>query len=74
LANSPASRRNFIKAVGGSALATGIGANIIVPGRARAARKTLKILQWVHFVPAYDAWFNSERIKDWGEKNDTDVS
>jgi multiple sugar transport system substrate-binding protein len=73
LANSPASRRNFIKAVGGSALATGIGANIIVPGRARAARKTLKILQWVHFVPAYDAWFNSERIKDWGEKNDTDV-
>lgn len=73
MANSPASRRNFIKAVGGSALATGIGANIIVPGRARAARKTLKILQWVHFVPAYDAWFNSERIKDWGEKNDTDV-
>jgi multiple sugar transport system substrate-binding protein len=73
LANSPASRRNFIKAVGGSALATGIGANIIIPGRARAARKTLKILQWVHFVPAYDAWFNSERIKDWGEKNDTDV-
>ena len=73
MANSPASRRNFIKAVGGSALATGIGANIIIPGRARAARKTLKILQWVHFVPAYDAWFNSERIKDWGEKNDTDV-
>ena len=67
-------RRHFIKAAGAGALATGIGANIIVPGRARAAKKTLKILQWVHFVPAYDEWFNKKLIKEWGEKNDTEVT
>jgi multiple sugar transport system substrate-binding protein len=66
-------RRQFIKATGAGALATGIGANIIVPGRARAAKKTLKILQWVHFVPAYDEWFNKKLAKEWGEKNDTEV-
>jgi multiple sugar transport system substrate-binding protein len=63
----------FIKAVGAGALATGIGANIMIPQRARAAQKTLKILQWVHFVPAYDEWFNGRYVKEWGEKNDTEV-
>jgi multiple sugar transport system substrate-binding protein len=67
------SRRGFIRAAGGGALATGLGANIIVPGRARAAKK-LKILQWVHFVPAYDEWFNKKYVKEWGEKNDTEVT
>jgi multiple sugar transport system substrate-binding protein len=66
-------RRQFIKATGAGALATGISANIIVPGRAHAAKKTLKILQWVHFVPAYDEWFNKKLAKEWGEKNDTEV-
>ena len=66
-------RRDFIKAVGGGALATGVGANVIIPARAHAAKKTLKILQWVHFVPAYDEWFNRKYIKEWGEKNDTEV-
>lgn len=55
------------------ALATGIGANIIVPGRTRAANKTLRMLQWVHFVPAYDEWFNGTYVKEWGQKNDTQV-
>ena len=68
-----ASRRRFIKAAGAGALATGLGAGIILPERARAARKTLKILHWVHFVPAYDEWFNERYIKEWGEKNDTEV-
>jgi multiple sugar transport system substrate-binding protein len=40
------------------ALAAGVGARIIVPGRASAQQKTLKILQWKHFVPGYDKWFN----------------
>jgi multiple sugar transport system substrate-binding protein len=48
-------------------------ANIIVPTRARAAGKILRILQWVHFVPAYDEWFNGTYIKEWGQKNDTEV-
>jgi multiple sugar transport system substrate-binding protein len=68
------SRRDFIKAAGVGAMATGLGANIIIPGRARAAKKTLKILQWVHFVPAYDEWFNKKYTKEWGEKNDTEVT
>jgi multiple sugar transport system substrate-binding protein len=73
MAGETVSRREFIKATGAGALATGIGANIIVPGRAHAAKKTLKILQWVHFVPAYDEWFNKKYIKEWGQKHDTEV-
>ena len=67
------SRRDFIKAAGSVALVAGVGANIIVPSRARAQQKTLKILQWNHFVPGYDKWFNNEYIKEWGEKNNTNV-
>ncbi|MFQ5898785.1 MAG: ABC transporter substrate-binding protein [Candidatus Methylomirabilia bacterium] len=66
------SRREFIKATGAGAVAAGIGANIIIPGRAHAA-KTLKILQWNHFVPGYDKWFNNTYIKEWGAKNNTEV-
>jgi multiple sugar transport system substrate-binding protein len=68
------SRRDFIKAAGAGALAAGVGPAIIIPGRAHAAKKKLKIIQWVHFVPPYDEWFNKTYIKEWGEKNDTDVS
>ena len=38
------------------------------------ARKTLKILQWSHFIPAYDRWFDGVYTKQWGEKNSTDVT
>ena len=34
----------------------------------------LSILQWVHFVPAYDEWFDKTWIKEWGEKNDVNVT
>jgi multiple sugar transport system substrate-binding protein len=33
----------------------------------------LKILQWSHFVPAYDQWFNNTFAKQWGEKHNTNV-
>ncbi len=65
------SRRRFIKAAGAGALATAFGPYVHIPGR--AAKKTLKILQWNHFVPGYDKWFNETYIKQWGQKNDTDV-
>ena len=65
------SRRNLIKA---GIVAAGVGPAIIIPGRARAAKKTLKILQWVHFVPAFDEWFNHKYIQEWGQKNDTEVT
>jgi multiple sugar transport system substrate-binding protein len=73
MARRSVSRRDFIRAAGTGAVAAGLGANILIPGRARAAKKTLKILHWVHFVPAYDEWFNKKFAKEWGEKNDTDV-
>ena len=34
---------------------------------------TLRIIQWSHFVPAYDKWFDDIYVKRWGEANDTDV-
>jgi multiple sugar transport system substrate-binding protein len=33
----------------------------------------LSILQWAHFVPAYDQWLDNTYIKQWGEKNDVQV-
>src|SRR5919201_4049622 len=33
----------------------------------------LKILQWAHFVPAYDTWFDNTYTKQWGQKNDVNV-
>jgi multiple sugar transport system substrate-binding protein len=56
------------------ALAAGVGSSIIVPGRTSAQQKTLKILQWNHFVPGYDKWFNNTYVKEWGEKNNTKVT
>jgi multiple sugar transport system substrate-binding protein len=41
--------------------------------KAGAPRKTLRILQWSHFVPRYDAWFDSVYTKEWGARNGTDV-
>ncbi|MGE5240425.1 MAG: ABC transporter substrate-binding protein [Bacteroidota bacterium] len=67
-----ASRRRFIKTAGAVGLAASVGP-FIITRPARAAKKTLKILQWNHFVPAYDKWFDNTYIKQWGEKNDTEV-
>jgi multiple sugar transport system substrate-binding protein len=36
-------------------------------------KNTLKIIQWRHFVPAYDTWFDNTYVKLWGQRNDTDV-
>ena len=51
-AGNAITRRDFIKVAGAGALAVGLGPTVIIPGRAHAAGKTLKILQWSHFVPA----------------------
>jgi multiple sugar transport system substrate-binding protein len=34
----------------------------------------LSILQWVHFVPDYDTWFDNTWVKQWGQKNDVQVT
>ena len=76
MAGKRITRRDFIKTTAAGTLATGIGVPFIVPNRAFGAsvKKSLKILQWVHFVPAFDKWFNEKYIKDWGEKNSTEVT
>src|SRR5436190_9829615 len=63
------SRRDVVKTFVGAAAAAGPFFHV---NPARAA-KTLKILQWSHFVPGYDKWFNNTYIKEWGLKNDTEV-
>jgi len=76
MAGKRLSRRQFIKTTGAGALAAGLGSNLIIPGRSHGGtgKKTLKIIQWVHFVPAFDKWFNERYVKEWGQKNDTEVT
>ena len=37
------------------------------------SKKTLRILQWSHFVPRYDRWFDEVYTKEWGARNATEV-
>lgn len=66
------SRRAIIKGAAATGLAAGVGPFVHV--RPAKAAKTLRILQWSHFVPAYDKWFNGDYVKQWGAKNDTAVT
>jgi len=74
----PLSRRQFVRAAG-TALAAGAVPGLAACARretvrpATAARKTLRILQWSHFVPGYDRWFDHDFTKAWGTKHGTDV-
>ena len=67
------SRRQFAKLAGTGAVVAGVGPGFLFPERAAAQQKTLKILQWSHFVPAWDTWFNGTYTKEWGRKNNTNV-
>jgi multiple sugar transport system substrate-binding protein len=74
MAKGSVNRRDFLRTTGTGALAVGVGAHVSRPRLARAAQKKLRILQLVHFVPAYDEWFNKKYAVEWGKKNDTDVT
>jgi multiple sugar transport system substrate-binding protein len=63
-------RRELLKAAGVGAIAAAVGGGV---RRAGAQQKTLKIVQWSHFVPGYDKWFDGVFCKQWGEKNGTQV-
>src|SRR5450755_369227 len=71
----PRSRRRLLKEVGLTLLAAGSAPVLSAPfvSRAIAATKTLSIVQWSHFVPAYDKWFDGF-AKEWGEKNNISVT
>jgi multiple sugar transport system substrate-binding protein len=65
-------RRQFFKISATGALVAGTG-TLMFPRYGAAKPKTLKILQWIHFVPGYDKWFNETYVKEWGRRNDTEV-
>jgi multiple sugar transport system substrate-binding protein len=74
------SRRELLKKAGAGAAAVGVSgaaAPFSYAGPMRFKNRQLKgdlsIIQWVHFVPAYDDWFDNTWVKQWGEKNDVQV-
>ncbi|OYY60851.1 MAG: sugar ABC transporter substrate-binding protein [Burkholderiales bacterium 28-67-8] len=64
-------RRGFIRTAGALGLAASVAPPLL--RSANAAPKVLKIMQWNHFVPAFDEWFNKSFTKEWGEQNNTEV-
>lgn len=67
-------RRKFVKLTGGTVTAAGFTSAFLFPNRALAQQKTLKIMQWSHFVPGYDKWFDGTFTKEWGARNNTTVT
>ena len=63
-------RRRFLKNTGLTLAAAGTAPLLSAPfvSKALAADKSLSIVQWAHFVPEYDKWFD-QFAKDWGDKN-----
>ncbi len=62
-------RREFLKTTG-TAVASASLLTMLWARQAPAQLKgtTLRILQWSHFVPAYDTWFD-DFVKKWGDTN-----
>ena len=75
------SRRELLKRAGVGAAAVGVGggaAPYAFAGPHRYRHKQLKgdlsIIQWIHFVPDYDTWFDKTWVTQWGQKNDVQVT
>src|SRR2546428_11065598 len=70
---STVNRRKFLTAAG-AGVAGGSLLTMLEARQAPAQIKgtTLRILQWSHFIPAYDAWYD-KFAKEWGEKNGVKV-
>ena len=68
-------RRRFLQDTGLTIAAAGAAPLLSAPfvSKALAADKSLSIVQWAHFVPEYDTWFD-KFAKDWGDKNKIAVS
>ena len=71
----PMTRRGFFKTAGLGVAAAGLAPIVSAPfvSRAYAEAKTLSIVQWSHFVPAFDTWFD-KFAQDWGTKNGVSVT
>jgi multiple sugar transport system substrate-binding protein len=72
-------RREFVRRAGAGVIVLygGAAAKTAAAGVPKYRNKqlagTLRIMQWSHFVPSYDRWFDNTYIKQWGERNDTEV-
>jgi len=73
-------RRELLRKAGVGAAAIGVAGSGL--GRAfygplrfqgRWLKGDLSIIQWAHFVPAYDKWFDNTWAVQWGQKNDVQV-
>lgn len=63
-----AGRRKFLTTAGG------LAGSFLIPKYAHAQKKhRLHILQWNHFVPQFDHWFDDVFSRQWGDANDTEV-
>ena len=79
-ATAGVSRRKFLQTTGTLTVA-GIGSGLLAactgpssaPGRGSGGGKQLRILQWSHFIPAYDKWFDGF-VKKWGQDNGVTVT
>ena len=72
-AKSTLNRRKFL-ATAGAGVAGGSLLTMLDARQAPAQIKgtTLRILQWSHFIPAYDAWYD-KFADEWGNKNGVKV-
>ena len=73
-------RSQLLRRAAGAAAATALGGASAPYAFAGPLRYTgrwlagdLSVVQWAHFVPAYDVWFR-KWAREWGEKNDVDVN
>src|SRR5919198_1232161 len=74
-------RRELLRRAGAGAVTlgvagSGLGKAFYGPLRfkGRWLKGDLSIIQWVHFVPAYDEWFDKTWVVQWGQKNDVQVN
>ena len=67
-----ASRRRLLRMAASAFLLAGV-APAVFSRHTSAQRKTLHILRWKNFVPAFETWFNETFVKEWGEENNTEV-
>ncbi len=67
-------RRDFIQSAGIGTMGLALGGPAMLTNALalNRGRRTLRILQWSHFVPRYDRWFDPY-AKQWGERHNVDV-
>jgi multiple sugar transport system substrate-binding protein len=75
------SRRDLLKKAGAGAVAVGAAGSTApysfagpLRHKGRDLKGDLSIIQWVHFVPAYDTWFDKTWCTEWGQSNDVQVN